>query len=279
MNAPIDAKTLDAIPVTLLITVWARALATREGIIGDPFAVELLEEQPELFAPLESGSPFFKRLMTVGVGVRTRCFEREVRRFLADHPEGLVLNVGCGLDARAHRLDNGRATWVDVDVDDAVSVRRRLLPDAERRHILSGSLLSPSAWLGAVPRRQGQPVLLTVEGTLMYFEHEDVRRFMSAVVEHFGELAGFVELTGDMVKDKVHPSVKAVGSDAPFRSGYRRPAEALAGMHTAIDVRSHESLFHHERNRWGIFRILTALFPSLHDRFGSVLIAFTTIRR
>lgn len=271
-----ELQPLEAVPLTLLITVWARAVASRPpwNIIDDPFALKMIQEQPELFVGLADKSRAFRRMMAVGVGVRTRCYDREVRRFVEQHPEGLILNVGCGLDARCHRLDNGLATWVDVDVAQSIAWRRKLLPDSDRHHLLEGSLTESSAWYDQVPRHDDQPMLLTVEGTLMYFDDGDIRRFIRAMVERFDGLQGFVELTGDLTKGRVHPSVRAIGSSAPFRSGFRWPAKALAAMHKDLEVVAHESLFDHRRRDWGMYRWITAIFPSMRRRIASSFIAF-----
>ncbi|MBV1857608.1 MAG: class I SAM-dependent methyltransferase [Nannocystaceae bacterium] len=269
-------QSLGAIPKTLLITVWGRAMASEKPLtlINDPFAVKMKESEPHLFEPLETLSKYSKRFMAIGLGVRTQCFDEAVGEFLAKHPDGLVLNIGCGLDARAHRLDNGEATWVDVDLPDSIAWRRRVLPTKDNHHLIEGSLTEPASWLGDVPRKEGQAVFVTSEGTFPYFDEAEIRSFLTALIDHFGPFGGYIELTGDLSKDRVHPSVRAIGSEAPFRSGFRKPAEALARMHDDVRVLGHESLFRRERPRWGLFRWLTALMPSLHDRVGSVLISF-----
>lgn len=54
------------------------------------------------------------------------------------HPEGLVVNLGAGLDTRFYRLDNGTITWIDIDLPEVVAfspepIRRRLTPDLIRK--------------------------------------------------------------------------------------------------------------------------------------------------
>jgi O-methyltransferase involved in polyketide biosynthesis len=49
----------------------------------------------------------------VAVVLRCREFDRDARDFLARYPEAVVVHMGCGLDARFERVDNGRVDWKD----------------------------------------------------------------------------------------------------------------------------------------------------------------------
>ncbi len=269
-------RPLEAIPSTLLITVWGRARSALRSpaLVDDDLAISLFQDNPALFDGLEKLPRFVRRLTELGIGIRSRCFDGHVARFLSEHPKGLVINIGSGLDARSSRLDNGQATWVHVDVPESTSWARELLPAHPRRQEIEGSLTDPAAWLAQVPHEEGQAVYVISEGTFMYFSDDEIRLFLAALFARFPKCEGTIELVGDLAKGKVHPTVKAVGASVPFRSGYRDPAQALASMHSHLTVTHEESLFQYEREQWSVFRPLTRLFPSLHKRLASVLLGF-----
>lgn len=41
--------------------------------------------------------------------LRTRMFDEDVQAFLAEHPDGTIVELGCGLNTRFERIDNGLA--------------------------------------------------------------------------------------------------------------------------------------------------------------------------
>ena len=96
---------------TLLIPLWARAVEQREAepLVVDPVAVAMVER-----------IDYDWRRIRLSLGdlvqcvVRLREFDRFVRDFLVRHPAATVVHLGCGLDARFQRVDNGRSagsTW------------------------------------------------------------------------------------------------------------------------------------------------------------------------
>ena len=62
-----------------------------------------------------------------------RMFDRYVEDFLATHPRGTVVEIGCGLDTGFDRVDDGRVRWFDLDLPDAVALRWRFFDDEPRR--------------------------------------------------------------------------------------------------------------------------------------------------
>ena len=85
-------------------------------MLRDPKAVELLAaiDFPfeERFGAGAAGSAQWQAL-------RARCFDRQVERFLAEHPDGTVVALGEGLETQFWRVDNGRVQWLSVDLPEA----------------------------------------------------------------------------------------------------------------------------------------------------------------
>ena len=143
--------------------------------------------------------------------MRARQFDRTARAFLDRHPGGLVVDIGCGLDTRFDRLDDGQMTWLGLDLPEVIEMRHRLLPDSGRCRTLAKSMLDFS-WLDAVAAT-GRPVIFLAEGVFVYFDETRVRSVVSALVEHFpgGELV-FDSLTAFVLKmHKRHPLLKKTG--------------------------------------------------------------------
>jgi O-methyltransferase involved in polyketide biosynthesis len=170
---------LEGTPETLLWTLYYRASEARraDAVLRDPKGVELLDA---------IDFPFEERFGSATAGwaqwqaLRARCFDRQVERFLAEHPDGTVVALGEGLETQFWRVDNGRMRWLSVDVPEAVAVRERLLPPPERQRLLACSALD-ERWIDEVDLARG--VLVTAQGLLMYLPPDDVRRLIATCAE------------------------------------------------------------------------------------------------
>ena len=98
--------------------------------------------------------------------------DKQVRAFIARQPAGLIVNLGCGLDTRFHRLDNGSIVWIEMDLPEVIAFRKRLdEPPTARHRLLAGSVLD-ERWVEEIAPWAGQPTLLVAEGLLSYFTEE-----------------------------------------------------------------------------------------------------------
>ncbi len=118
---------------------------------------------------------------------RSQMFDEALRPWLAAHPGGTVVELGCGLETQFQRCDDGRVRWLCVDVPDAIAVRERYLAPSERcRHVVCSAL--DLRWMDEVEVTNG--VFVTAQGLFMYFPEDEVGRLISAMAKRFegGEL-------------------------------------------------------------------------------------------
>ncbi len=175
-------KVADLSPVerTLLIPLAYRAIESRQPqpILKDPCAVEILKGFDEAIV---SGDrpPDMDQMATM---MRCRRFDRYASSFLELHPDGIVVDIGCGLDTRFQRIDNGQMLWFGLDLPEVIAIRRELLPETDRGHLIATSVLE-FAWMDCLPTRR--PVLFLAEGVFPYLDEADVRRLMIAFRERF----------------------------------------------------------------------------------------------
>ncbi|MEU5366570.1 class I SAM-dependent methyltransferase [Streptomyces sp. NPDC005925] len=198
----------DAVGETALWTLYHRSLAARDPECGlaDPKAVELVEALDYPFAQ-RFGTD--NRGWARGMAVRARCYDREVRAFLARHPRGTVVCLGEGLETQFWRVDNGTVRWLGVELPESAALRRRLLPDTDRCRTLTGCLLD-ERWTGEVDASDG--VLVLAQGVLMYMAWDCVRALVEACA---------VRLPGAQLVFDTPPAWFAAGT---VRGWFRYPA-------------------------------------------------------
>ncbi len=177
---------------TMLITLYARARESmsKNPIIIDAKAVEMINIIKKEIA--DSQDPIHKKILNdkynpilaVSMSLRSRRFDKYTLDFLAKHPEGTIINIGCGLDTRFERIDNGKLKWFDIDFPEVIKLRRRFMNENSRRTFIEGSILN-SEWLGIV--KTGGPYLILAEGVFMYLKEDDVKNLISII---YNELTG-----------------------------------------------------------------------------------------
>ena len=183
---------LGAVQETLLIPLLGRALETErpDGLIHDPRAVEIVSTLDYDFDKWSSGS---NKGNVSGAALRTRIFDAYVEEFLRTYPGGTVTEIGCGLNTRFERVDNGQLRWFDLDLPDAIALRRRFFSDEPRRTMVAASVLDP-AWMDQVAATGG-PWLFVSEAVLIYLEARAARRVVEQIGERFDEFRLLVDTT------------------------------------------------------------------------------------
>ncbi|MEY6434021.1 class I SAM-dependent methyltransferase [Thioalkalicoccus limnaeus] len=168
---------LTGVPETMLWTLHNRASeALRpDGFIRDREAVRLYQAIAYDYER-RFGRPDGSH------ATRSAVFDEVVATWMANHPVGTVVELGCGLETQFQRIDNGRVRWLCVDVPEAIAVRERFLASSERCRFIARSALD-LAWMDEVETPEA--VFVTAQGLLMYFDEADVQRLLTAVIERF----------------------------------------------------------------------------------------------
>lgn len=183
---------LSAVSETLFLPLYALAIESQrpDPIMADPETVRLMHRLDARFAG--SGKPFFRRLtrgrlpraLRTSMALRIRQYDRYAVAFLEREPDAVVVNLGCGLDDRRRRVDNGRMLWFDLDLPEVIALRREYLAETDRMHFIESSVLDPG-WIAQLPPQPGRRFLFIAEGLLMYLPPEKVRSLIVALSERF----------------------------------------------------------------------------------------------
>ncbi|MGN0478714.1 MAG: class I SAM-dependent methyltransferase [Hominenteromicrobium sp.] len=204
---------LNEVSKTLLIplSIRARESAQLKPVVRDPEAVRLWK-QLDPSGTAEDGGP----VSVQGILARTAVMDEQVARFLSEHPTGVVVNLGCGLDTRAYRVDNGQMQWFDMDLPEVAELRRALMVPNPRIRCIAGSVLEMD-WTAQVPVTADTPVFLLAEGMLMYFTPDEIQKIFNILRAAFPQAL--------LCTDVVHSSFVGRGVSSPFCWGIDRAQE------------------------------------------------------
>ncbi len=178
MKIKIDG--LNDVAETLLIPLYYRAQESErpDALVTDTVAGELVRQ-------IDCDWSKFKTLTAdqASAILRVIVFDRCVRTFLDAHPDGLIVNLGCGLDTRFQRVDNGRVEWYNLDLPPVIALRARLLGDMPRVHRLACSAFDID-WMDAV-NTGGRACLFLSEGVMPYFPEAENKHLILALKHRF----------------------------------------------------------------------------------------------
>jgi len=271
---------------TALLTLYARAIESRSEspILKDERAEDIMVQLDPILQSRRTkmAAQLIQRTidpkLVVHIALRSEKYDRYAKAFLEKHPGRTVVNLGCGLDTRFFRIDDGELTCVDVDLPEMIELKQHLLPESSRYQMLAASVLEPQ-WMDRVAEAPG-PYCFLLEGVLMYLPEEAVKRLVLKMRDRFPGSEMVCELThrqwvegfwGKMTALKMQKRTK-IGQEARFLFGVSQPDEIESW---GDGIKFLEQWFYMDENHprigwmrvfrnWGIFR--TAQYTA-HYRF------------
>lgn len=164
--------------LTLFIPLYGKALMSREGIFPDETAERIVDSVEYDFSRVDQ-----TRKLAIYMAMRAAHYDRMVQDYAARHPEGIVLQLGVGLDSRVNRVQVS-LPWYDLDFLEVIDLRRAYYPETEQYHLIAAPAL-PADWLADIPHHTH--ALIIAEGLSMYLSQQDMRDLMAAFRAHFTE--------------------------------------------------------------------------------------------
>lgn len=235
---------LDSVQETLLIPLWARAEETLrdDPIIRDEDAVSIVENISYDFAKFKSAW-----MSQVGVSIRAMLLDKATKRFIDEHDEAVIINIGTGLDTRFKRLAGRYRHWYDLDMPDVIDLRKHFFQDTDNYTMIGKSVFDHS-WIKDIAA-ENDPVLIIAEGVLMYFEETEVRELMNILTKHFSSAEMlFDTITPFLVnRSKQHDSVKY--TNASFKWGIWSGIE-IETMNNDITFVEEWNYYDYYEKRW-----------------------------
>jgi methyltransferase (TIGR00027 family) len=180
---------------TLLIPLYSRALESNSEnpILIDKKAIEITKELNKIFE--NSDSQLHQTLakgklrrklgkkLHATMALRTRRFDRYCYSFLKNNPDGIIVELGCGLSTRFPRIDNKKLTWYDLDFPEVIDIRKQFFKETSRYHFIPSSVLD-FEWIKKI-HNKNKNVLFIAEGLLMYLHEEEVRTLVLNLQRNF----------------------------------------------------------------------------------------------
>jgi methyltransferase (TIGR00027 family) len=259
-----NSTLLPDVAQTGLLTFYCHVIESQNPnpILVDEKAVEISRQLNPVLA--NSSSKLLRNLaegklrdeLVVHITVRAKKYDDYALSFLAKNPDGILVNLGCGMDSRFLRIDNGRLTCFDLDLPEMIAFKKKFYTETDRYHLLGMSVFD-YAWMDQVEKVGKRPVLFMAEGLFMYLDAGKVKDLILKLQSRFpgSELVCEVVMEfftrkpwNRMVAMKLNQ--QGIGKDAAFTFGIKNYRE-METWHPGIEYLDHWSYFDSNHPRLG----------------------------
>ncbi len=202
---------LSAVSETMLVPLYSRAIESKKQNpeFIDQTAVNIMDNLDYDFKKRFKTST--NKMNFWGCSARTVILDNKTKDYINKNPNSTIINMACGLDDRFSRVDNGKIKWYNIDFQDVIELREKLIDTHERVTNIASSVLDYS-WIDKIENREN--VLVIAEGFLMYLEEKEVKELFNQVSNSFSNVEILIELMSKwMVKNqKVHDTTRTTGA-------------------------------------------------------------------
>jgi len=220
-----------------------------DALFRDPKAVEWYQ----LVGWDEGLDPWYGWNYQLGIAIRTKLLDDIVQKHLTAHPNGMVVELAAGLSSRYHRVGEGKSTWIELDLPEAIAIRQQLETETNEHRFLATSALDCS-WIEQIPQVPPENILFIAEGFFYYLEAAQVEALTQALRQHFPGATLALDVGGMLSKRRNAKPSAQLG--APMKWFVRDERDVAALGLSVIDV---YSMFHICPERWRWMRWLSWL--------------------
>ncbi len=170
---------MNGVNKTLYIPLYGKSYVSKRGIILEDKTAEDIWEREGFVLKGKSASKWLAYYM----GMRARVFDDWTADMINNHPDAVVLHLGCGLDSRVNRV-NKSCRWFDIDFPDVIAERSKYFSNTESYTMLSADLSKK----GALDAVSGSSAIVVMEGVSMYLTLDELKQLFVELNARFDRI-------------------------------------------------------------------------------------------
>jgi O-methyltransferase involved in polyketide biosynthesis len=163
---------------TLFIPLYAKAIdyRSKHSILYDKTANDIINSMDHDFSK-------YKGLGGNAVLIRTRQMDIWINEFIHNNNNPVVLNLGCGLDARINRVNpESSVRWYDIDFPEVIELRKNFY--SERIGCCTiGTSITEDNWYKEIPNNNS--VIIAADGVLEYLTNNEIKVLFDRLLTYF----------------------------------------------------------------------------------------------
>ena len=166
---------------TLYIPLYGKSFVSKKGIILHDETAEKIWAKAAI--PLKGKSR--SKWLSYNMAMRARVFDDWTEQMLVQHPQAIVLHIGCGLDSRCLRVKQPYSQWLDCDFPDVIEARKSYYSETEHYKMTTLNAAAPES---VITLPDADTAIIVFEGISMYLTHSELHNFFQALQTKYAEL-------------------------------------------------------------------------------------------
>lgn len=249
---------------TLFVPLLGRIYASEHfpQILQDAKALELKERLP---ADIKGRSTQSEYTLMAGA-VRSLNMDRYISDFISRHPDGVIVELGCGLETAFFRSSCEDTLWYEVDLPEVIEYRKSLLGTPERDRTIAGDAFDEE-WIRQIrAEHPTAPLLVTASGLFYYFEQQRVLGLFQQL-KKYGDIEVVFDTVNAQGMKRIGRYMKQVGHGDAAMYFYVDSGEELA-KRAGGRLLAEEAYYACTQKRG--LHLITAATMKIADRFRMV---------
>ena len=164
---------------TLYIPLYGKSYVSRRGLFLKDEKAEQIWAEEGFTLKGKAKSKWLAYYM----GMRSAVFDSWLKEEIQQHPDSVVVHIGCGLDGRVNRVGAEQtANWYDVDFPAVIQERRKYYEETEAYHMVEADVREKN-WIQALPK--ASHAILVLEGISMYLTFQEMEQLFQMICSYF----------------------------------------------------------------------------------------------
>ena len=245
---------------TLFVPMLGRIYATENypDILNDKKALELKAKLPKNLKGQDTQTQY----TLMASAVRSTNMDRYIKDFMKRKANGIVVQLGAGLETTFFRNDNGKTIWYEVDLPDVINYRKELIGTSERDRVIAADAFGED-WIMEVRKNHPtEPIMVTASGLFYYFEEKKVTDLFK-MLGNYGEIELLFDTVNSSGMKRMSKYMKQVGHADAAMYFYVDKGEDLA-KEVGGKLLQEEPYYAHIRKKG--FRFMTNMSMKISDK-------------
>ncbi|OUM64558.1 hypothetical protein PIROE2DRAFT_60573 [Piromyces sp. E2] len=166
---------------TLFILLRGRIYSSENfpHILKDEMAVSIKDKIPK-----EKEDKKQSQYTQLASAVRSFNMDKYIKQFMNENPEGIIVEIGCGLETTYYRNDDSKHQWYALDLPEVIDYREKLLKNGDNQTLIRGDILKID-WMNKINEEaNNKPVLISAGGLFHYFPKDQVLTVMKNIQQN-----------------------------------------------------------------------------------------------
>ena len=166
---------------TLFIPLLGKAIMSKDNLfLHDPKAEEIISKIDYDFNSLKQS-----KWLSMYMSVRALIIDELCNKYIEEHPNAIIIHLGCGLDSRGLRVNQNFNTWYDIDYENVIDIRKKFYKE-DSKHKMIGSSVVNYEWLDDI--KTNDNIMIVAEGLTMYLSEEEVKELITQINNKLGDV-------------------------------------------------------------------------------------------